>query len=220
MWSLFKPLANLIDRSPDESVDRYTEGKYSNALGVVGWITLCLLVVMVFVCLTWWRGSVFKPVQYLSVEVGQKPQPLVTLAGPVYTTPRIQSWVANAISETLSFNFINIEQRIDAASTYYTPDAAAAMRGSIEAQDIVQSVKRSRLNVTVTPLSPPRLVQSLVINGEETWVVESPILLTYASSSSSESRNLLVSVKVKKVPASQSPDGLVITSFATIGYNK
>lgn len=219
MWSLFKPLAHMIDRSPDESIDEFTEGQYSSALGVVGWVALCLLAVSFFICLTWWRGSIFKPVEYLSVEAGGKPAPLVTLGTPIYTSPRIQSWVANAISETLSFNFTNIDQKIGATDAFFTPDAAASMRGSIEAQGIAQNVKRSRLNVTVTPLSPPRLVMSLIVNGENTWVVEAPILLTYTSSSSSESRSLLVSVRVKQVKASESPDGLMITRFYTTGYN-
>ena len=218
MWSMFKPFAHWIDRSPDEGVDEVLAGD-GKTLGVVGFVLVCLLVTVFFVCLTWWRGSIFKPVEYLSVESGQQPQSMVTLTTPVYSNQRIQRWVATVVSETLTFNFVNIDERIGNTDAYFSADAAAAMRGSIEAQGIVEAVKKSRLNVTVTPLAKPRLVNFSLVNGVETWVVEAPIIMTYASSSSSETRPLLVSVKIKRVDAAVSPDGLQIIGFYSSNYS-
>lgn len=216
MWKLFKPLANLVDHEiPDEGVDDVLDNAYGNAVGVIGWILLCILVCTVFVSLTWWRGSIFKPVEYLYVEPGKKPVAMQTLASPTYSVTRIQSWTARIISETLSFNYLNIDERLENATVFYTPAAASGMRGSIVANGLTDTVKSSRLNVTVTPLQSPRIVDFYIINGENTWVVETPVLMTYASSSSRQTVSLLVIAKVKAVDPAINPDGLLVSGFFT-----
>lgn len=218
MWSLFKPLANLIDRSPDDGVDEVLKGSYSKALGALGWIFLCVLITTLFVSITWWRGSIFKPVEYLSVDPEKHTEKMITLNSPAYSSTRIQSWVARVVADTLSFNFVNIDEKIGSADVYYTPDAAAAMRGSIAANGVVEDVKKSRLSVTVTPLFSPRVVDFLVINGENTWIVEAPILLTYTSASSRETKSLMVTVRVRAADPAINPDGLVVSGFFTSVY--
>ena len=143
----------------------------------------------------------------------------MTLTTPVYSNQRIQRWVANVVSETLTFNFVDIDERIGNTDAYFSSDAAAAMRGSIEAQGVVEAVKKSRLQVSVTPITQPRLVDFSLVNGVETWVVEAPIIMTYASASKSETRPLLVSVKVKRVDAAVSPDGLQIIGIFSSNYS-
>jgi hypothetical protein len=218
MWSLFKPFANLIDRSPDDGVDEVLGGAYSKALGVLGWVFLCVMVATLFVGVTWWRGSIFKPVEYLSVDPEKQTKKMITQSSPAYSGTRIQSWVARVIAETLTFNFVDIDDKIGRSDAYYTPDAAAAMRGSLTANGVLDTVKKSRLRVTVTPLFSPRVVDFLNINGENTWVVEAPILLTYTSASSRETKSLMVTVRVKAADPALNPDGLVVSGFFTSSY--
>ena len=218
MWSMFKPFANFIDRSPDDGVDEVLEGAYSKALGVLGWVFLCVMVATLFVALTWWRGSIFKPVEYLSVDPQKETKKMITLNSPAYSGTRIQSWVGRVVAETLTFNFVNIDEKIGKSDVYYTPDAAAAMRGSITANGVVETVKKSRLNVTVTPLFSPRVVDFLIINGENTWIVEAPILLTYTSASSRETKSMMVTVRVRAADPALNPDGLVVSGFFTSSY--
>lgn len=219
MWSLFKSLSNLLDKSPDDGVDEILGGDYSKALGILGWIFLCVLAATVFVAITWWRGSIFQPVEYLSIEPKGKPQQMITQVSPAYSGTRIQSWVGRVVTETLTFNFVNIDSRIGSTDVYFTPQAASAMRGSLTANGVVETVKRSRLNVTVTPLFRPRLVDFLIINGENTWVVEAPILMSYTSASSRETKSMMVRVRVKAVDPAINPDGLIVSGFHTSPYN-
>lgn len=220
MWSMFKPLANLLDRSPDSGVDEVLEGAYSKTLGLIGWVFLCVLVATFFVAITWWRGTIFQPVEYLTVEGPKgKPEAMSTLSSPTYSGTRIQSWVGRVIAETLTFDFTNINERIDQASVYYTPAAASAMRASIGANGLVDAVEGGRLSVSVTPLFSPRVVDFKIINGQNTWFVEAPILLTYTSASSRETRSLLVTVRVRADDPAVNPDGLIANGFFTSVYS-
>ena len=219
MLSLFKFMGNWIDRSEDQSVEKFQGKVYHSAIGALGWVLLCLIVGVLFIGLTWWRGSIFKPVEYLSVAASQPPQPLSTLVTPVYSGSRIQNWVSNVVAETLTFNFINVEDRMALASSFYSPDAAAAMQASIEARHVVRDVKAKRLDVTVTPLFTPRITEFMVENGVNTWIVEAPILLTYTSASDTRSQSLRVLLQVRQVNPALTPDGLIITGFITSSFN-
>ena len=222
MWSIFKPLAKFLDPAPDDVLEEWMGPKYGASLGVLGFILLCLISLMLFLGYTWYRGATFQPVIYrtyqATAEKDKRVGSLPSLRSPIYSTSRIQSWGAKVISETLSFNFRNVDERIGAADSFYTKAAAASMRASIEKNNLAAQVVSNRLDVTVTPLFAPRVVDYLIINGVKTWIVEAPILLTYASSSKSDTRTLMVKLKIREADPALYADGLLVSAFFTSGY--
>lgn len=222
MWSLFKPLVKILDPAPDDIIEEWIGPKYGASLGVLGFVFLCLISLMCFLGFTWYKGATFQPVIYrtyqASAEKDKQIGRLPSLRSPIYSSSRLQSWAGKVVSETLTFNFRNVNERIGAADSFYTVAAAASMRASIEKTDLINQVTANRLDITVTPLFAPRVVDYFIINGVKTWTVEAPILLNYASSSKSETRTLMVKLKIREADPAEYADGLLVSAFFTTGY--
>ncbi len=216
---MFDKLISLIDSAPDEILSQ-EEPEYAAATKSLSWILLFFIVSFVTLGVVWWSGTHIPETQYNQLRVvdgKNQASTLYTFSLPHFSPERLQSWSSKALADTLTFNFTDVDQRLNAATVYYTPGASDSMRQAIAKQQIIEKVKGSRLSVALTPLSSPYIIKSFIIKsgGEKTlyWDIEAPVLLTYTGASTKEIKGMRVYLKIKQVPTTESPDGLAIAGF-------
>lgn len=217
LWSVFRPFARWIDNGSgaDEALIRELGPEYEATVGVLGWVTLVLIVAGVSAgALTWVGTRTPTPTYAWLAPDSTQPKPFPVLGNALVLPSRVQNWTTQAIGATMTYTFLDVEQRQAAASRYYTADAWASMRRALEANKLIATVQANRLAVTVTPLKPPRIVNLYTVNGVQMWDLEAPVLLSYTGAAEVKNKEVLIDIKIKQVPGDQSPDGLAIISFS------
>jgi hypothetical protein len=215
---MFGFLSNLIDRSPDAEIQAALGSaapKYVSSVSRIG-LTLAMFTVSFGLMLVvWFIGTHIRPTEYRLVNVAkQEAAQMYTMDRPVISGSHVERWASRALSDTLTFDFVNVDTRLSAAGVYYTPAAQQSMQAAIAKDKIIETVKASHLTVALTPTSPPRIVKPpYAINGVMYWELEAPVILTYTGASKQEARGMIIRLRIKEVPATETPDGLEIAGF-------
>lgn len=219
---MFAWFANLLDKAPDKELGELLGSQYRSIVGRLGLSMALFMLTFLVLGVAWWSGTHIPETQYLQLRPAaagqpQQTQPLYTFPLPSYSPKRLQEWVSRALSETLTFNFTDVDQQLAHAGSYYTPGARQSMQQAIAADKIVETVKGRRLAVALTPTSPPFVIKSYSVkaNGQKAlyWDVEAPVILNYTGASHSEATGMRIYLRVKQVPTTESPDGLAIAGF-------
>lgn len=210
-----KWIGRLLDRAPDGSVEKYVTAEYGRLLRMMGWTAMFLVGMVVMAFPLWWSTGYIPPTDYGYMKSGQ-PVPMRTLLTPVITPRRVQNWVRSAITETLTLDFTNVEQRLKRAEIFYSPLARESMRVSVTGANIIDQIRTSAMKVSLTVLRPPVVRSRLEdYRGNVYWDLEVPVVINYVAASESASQIHLLKVRVKEVDPTQSPDGMEIVRFTT-----
>lgn len=218
---MFKWFAGMLDGAPDKVLEDLAGPEYAGSVSRLGLVTALFAITLVVAGIAWWSGLRIPQTAYMLLPAtqGAKPTPVYSFPLPTYAPGRLQAWTSRALSETLTFNFTNVEQRLNAAGAYYTPAARQSLAQAIEADKIAETVVSNRLAVALTPVSPPFVIKayrmSSVIGGEPAlyWDVEAPVILNYIGASQTEAVRMRIYLRLKQVPTTENPDGLAISGF-------
>jgi len=177
--------------------------------GLVAMLALCAIL---SICVGYKAIFPGKIKYYASMTTGQI-VPLPALSEPVVTNQYILQWVSLATRAALNLDFVNYSKQLDAASVYFTQNGWNAFTKALNDSGLLTTVQSKKLLMSAVVPSSPMIHFEGVISGRHIWRISLPVLVTYGSASDQRQRQMNVTMIVSRVPALDTPEGILITDF-------
>lgn len=177
-----------------------------------------LLLIMVLVAL----GLAMRPVQtrfFVEDQYGRITS-VVPVSQPMVSDSEVGTWMANAVEQANTFDFINYKQQLMQAAQNFTVVGWNDWYKALISSGNLASVKDNKMVASVIPIQAPTLVQSGVEHGTYIWVFNFPVQVTYQVQERAEIEKITFRVVVVRVPVSQSPSGLALQELVPISSSE
>jgi intracellular multiplication protein IcmL len=143
--------------------------------------------------------------------------PMVSLNQPNLSTPALLSWVAQSVSETMSFSFSNYRRNLQESSRHFTRLGWESFSKALDDARVIESIIANSQEVTAVPRGAPILQsEGVSATGQYQWVVQIPVLLSYVSGSKKNDQSWIITVVVVRVPRLESPNGVGIAQWVAV----
>ncbi|MAQ70802.1 MAG: type IV secretion protein IcmL [Alphaproteobacteria bacterium] len=203
-----KGLASVIVRN-----EFYKDGY--RALRTLALIQGAIILVLIFVLFFVFTTKDTDYVYFATTEDGRL-VPMTALNEPNLSKPALMSWVAQAATETMTFNFRDFRKSLQEASRHFTRQGWASFTQALQNSGIIETVQNNKQVVSAAPLSAPVIVQEGIVDGRYQWNVEMPMTVTYEAGSQSRSDTFLIRFVVVRVPKLESPNGVGIEQWVAV----
>lgn len=189
----------------------YRDG-YRNMLRVV---VAESLIILLLVCAMFYVVHIHQPEnRYFATTEDGRLVPMVAMNQANLSKPALMSWVAQAVTEVMTFSFLDYRRRLQEASRHFTKDGWSSFTKALDQSGILESVQVNRQIMTTIPAGAPVLQEEGIgADGRYYWKVELPISVTYQAGSRSRSDKLVVTLIIVRVPRLESPYGIGIEQW-------
>ena len=189
----------------------YRDG-YRNMLRVV---VAQAVIVILLVCSLFYVIHIHQPEnRYFATTEDGRLVPMISLNQANLSKPALMSWVAQSVSEVMTFGFSDYRRRLQEASRNFTKRGWESFTKALDQSGILDSVKENRQVLTTIPSGAPVLLEEgLDKTGRYFWQVEIPIAITYEAGSKRRSDSLVVKLVIVRVPRLESPYGIGIEQW-------
>ena len=140
---------------------------------------------------------------------------LISSRSPQMSFERVQSWLTRSLMDAYHIDFVNYEKQLETSRVLFREDTYELFLSQMNA-NLVPSVRKGRMILTLTPVSSVRLISQAQYEGRRLWLVEMKGLIYFdASLAKPEPPQLMVfKIVIEEVPASTTPYGVVISSIS------
>lgn len=107
-----------------------------------------------------------------------------------------KTWAEFAVSNTMTFNFNNIDARLEKSSSYFTEKGWYEFSSAIKRSRILDLVKAHSKSLKAMPNDTSVLESSAVVDGHFQWVFRVPLTIDYSSGSTHYDSDTIVTVVV------------------------
>jgi intracellular multiplication protein IcmL len=199
-----KPVSD--DRIVDVKTERLRWRKLVRLVRIQAFVILGLIAFFLFAI------PVIRPVHsYWGRPDVAPPFSMASMSEPNLTDQAVLSWSVLAITEIMTFGFGDVDQRILAQRDRFTDDGwTSFLKGFVETE-FYSRFKGNQLVLTTVPTNSPVIVGKGEEKGEYQWVVEMPIIMTYATVDNIAHRKRgIVRLTIARIPSSQNKYGIGI----------
>jgi hypothetical protein len=177
------------------------------ALGLLGLSTFCGWLL--------YRDTHRSPLYFATDGRGHVTQ-LAPLSEPVLTKQAAAQYLVDCIGQTLSIDYVNFSDQLSQASRCYSTDAHNLLVKQLEDQGIFEMLKTKKLVLRAVASGAPRVVaEGSPRPGDPfTWVVQVPVVWTFAGAQRDVSLQYLVQGVVTRADLTERPEGVAITSIS------
>ncbi|MGB4101408.1 MAG: DotI/IcmL family type IV secretion protein [Alphaproteobacteria bacterium] len=135
---------------------------------------------------------------------------------PILTQGAILSWASTAVTEIMTFNFADYNQRLSSFSNRFLPDSWLKFVDALLKQDTINKFKSFNLVMTAAP-SEPAIIASEGPDdetGEYQWVVQVPVVLNYVTNNNKRTRNNhVIELTLVRVSTLENAYGIAIKTW-------
>mgnify|MGYP006285059857 CR=1 FL=1 len=144
--------------------------------------------------------------------------PMVAMNQANLSKPALMSWVAQAVTEVMTFGFQDYRRRLQESSRHFTRTGWGSFTTALENSGILESVEANRQLVTAIPAGAPILqAEGIDQNGRYFWQVQLPINVRFQSGARSVSNRMTVQLVIVRVPRLESQYGIGIEQWVSVG---
>lgn len=151
--------------------------------------------------------------KYFATSINGRITPLTALDEPNQSDSAVLQWANQAAIASFSYNFVNYQDELKAASSYFTPDGWQQFIEALQQSNNLDEVKAKKLIVSAVATRAPIILQKGSLNGRYAWRVQMPILVTYQSASQFTQQNNIVTMLISRISTLDSPRGIGISQF-------
>lgn len=149
--------------------------------------------------------------RYFAVTPSLKLIHLDALNRPEVPPEAVADWAVSTTMRALNFGFTNYRQVLIGVRDRFSSQAYNQLINSLV--PTLHIVKKNNLEVVLTPVSAPELIQPGEINGRYAWLYQFKVIRSYEPSGLIATQHLIAQVTVEQVPATRNPRQLVIAQM-------
>jgi intracellular multiplication protein IcmL len=151
--------------------------------------------------------------KYFATSINGRITPLFALDEPNQSDSAVLQWANQAAIASFTYNFVNYRDELQASSGFFTPEGWDQFLTALQQSNNLDAVKAKKLIVSAVATRAPIILQKGVLNGNFSWRVQMPILVTYQSASEFTQQNNVVTMLITRVSTLNSPRGIGIAQF-------
>ncbi len=138
------------------------------------------------------------------------------LSDPVVSNNYVLQWVADAVRQAFSLDFIHWKQQLQQASGNFTTSGWHFFLSTYQQSGDLESLEKLKMVDDATMIGAPVIQYENVLDGRYVWKIELPIVLTYTTLVKVISQPLKVTVIVVRVPVQDNPNRIAINNFLPV----
>lgn len=174
--------------------------------------TVAVATALVAISAAWWSFSQKPEARYFIAREDGGIIPLVPVSEPYLNDGQVTNFAVEAITKSLTFNFVNWRQDLASSSEYFErPDGWNNFLAAIEGSGMLDFVRNRRMISSVVANGAVIIQSGPDSTGRFSWIVQVPITITYQSSSETSTENRMAEIQVTRLPTWQSSRGVGIT---------
>jgi len=151
--------------------------------------------------------------KYFATSINGRITPLFPLNEPNQSDSAVLQWANQAAIAAFTYNFVNYRDELQASSGFFTAEGWDQFLTALQQSNNLDAVKAKKLIVSAVATRAPIILQKGILNGNYSWRVQMPILVTYQSASEFTQQNNVVTMLVTRVSTLNSPRGIGISQF-------
>lgn len=151
--------------------------------------------------------------KYFATTINGRITPLFPLDEPNQSDSAVLQWANQAAIAAFTYNFVNYRDELQASSGFFTAEGWDQFLNALQQSNNLDAVKAKKLIVSAVATRAPIILQKGVLNGNYSWRVQMPILVTYQSASEFTQQNNVVTMLITRVSTLNSPRGIGISQF-------
>lgn len=137
------------------------------------------------------------------------------LTKPYYTSADVIQFGSDTLINTLSLDFVNWRHQLEQARPRFNTKGFASVIKQLQANGMLDLVKKQRMNMTVTAGTGVLTKQGLE-DGAFTWVIETPITIKLAGQTSQlADQRFIATMHIHQVNPALKPQGIEVTLMVT-----
>ena len=183
------------------------------------WNSALILILFMFVSMAiiFFNWASRPPMRFIAINSNLGVTYLPYMRSPFLDSKGIENWVENTMMTAIGVSYANYNDRIDSLYDDFYPSAFNAFKGALSSSKLFSTIIKYRYSVLATPIAPPLIKNYAVLDGQPTWIVQFPALITLMGAngvSTGNKEKVVFTVTVKRVPLSINPRGVVIYDAA------
>lgn len=139
--------------------------------------------------------------------------PMEPLSQPNLSNPALLSWAAQSVAETMTFGFHDYRRRLQESSRFFTRRGWGSFVQALQESGMIEAVEQRRQVITAAPRAAPTILSEGILNGNYTWQVELPMMVTYQLGQEQRNMSMTVRLLIVRVPKLESPNGVGIEQW-------
>lgn len=151
--------------------------------------------------------------KYFATSINGRITPLYALNEPNQSDSAVLQWANQAAIASFTYNFVNYRDELQASSGFFTSEGWDQFLTALQQSNNLDAVKAKKLIVSAVATRAPIILQKGILNGNYSWRVQMPILVTYQSASEFTQQNNVVTMLITRVSTLNSPRGIGISQF-------
>jgi len=161
--------------------------------------------------------------KYFATSINGRITPLFPLNQPNQSDSAVLQWANQAAIAAYTYNFVNYRTELQASSGFFTADGWDQFLMALQQSNNLDAVRAKKLIVSAVATRAPIILQKGILNGNYSWRVQMPLLVTYQSASEFSQQNNVVTMLITRVSPLNYPRGIGISQFvvgpASIGVS-
>lgn len=155
---------------------------------------------------------------FAAVQANGQVMQLTPFEEPNLLPDTLLRWASKAASTAYTFDFVNYEQEINQARSYFTDAGWTDFRAAISG--VLSTIVQNQLFITGVVSGAPVISNQGPLPGKGyVWRVQIPFLVTYQSANTTTTAFFIVVVSIVRVPTSTNPQGIGIDQFIMANPN-
>lgn len=151
--------------------------------------------------------------KYFATSINGRITPLFPLNEPNQSDSAVLQWANQAAIAAFTYNFVNYRSELQASSGFFTAAGWDQFLTALQQSNNLDAVKVKKLIVSAVATRAPIILQKGVLNGQYSWRIQMPLLVSYQSASEFTQQNNVVTMLVTRIPTLNSPRGIGIAQF-------
>lgn len=150
---------------------------------------------------------------YYAVSPGGTQRRLVGLPLPNVNRDAILRWAAAAATEVMTFGFHDIDERMNHARRLFSDEGWESFSQALLRARMLKAMLANQHIMTAIPTATPSILGEGIFNGDYSWIIEVPTILTVRAGSESRIVRTRLRLVIIRLPTTTNPMGIGIKTF-------
>lgn len=150
---------------------------------------------------------------YYAESPGGAKRRMVGLPLPNINRDAILRWASAATTEVMTFGFHDIDERMTRARRLFSDEGWRSFSEALGKARMLKAMISQQHIMTAIPVSPPQILAEGIFNGDYSWIIEVPTILTVRAGSETRTLRSRLRLIIIRLPTAANPMGIGIKTF-------